>query len=145
MKLDKIPKKNIYEVPADYFDKLPGVMMNRVQGRNQETRSAFFIFGQLPWLKHALAGFALLITFVFIYLTNSQAPEFKAEDSSHILASVSKNEAMEYLITSDQLENADLALLPHADQDFTHEFIQASKEEIMSEVELADLNDITDN
>jgi hypothetical protein len=145
MKLDEIPKKNIYEVPADYFEKLPGVMMTRVNGSKQETANLFLIFKQLPWLKHALAGFALLISFIFIFLNNTPAPENQMVASSQLLSAVSNNEAMEYLLTSDQLENADLAILPQTDEDFTHEFISASEEELTREVELADLNDITYN
>ena len=145
MKLDEIPKKNIYGVPADYFDKLPAVMMTRVNGSKQESANLFLIFNQLHWLKHALAGFALLISFIFIFLTNTPAPEYQYADSSQLLSAVSKNEAMEYLLTSDQLENADLAILPQSDQDYTHEFISASEAELTQEVELADLNDITYN
>ncbi|KAA5540771.1 hypothetical protein [Adhaeribacter rhizoryzae] len=141
MKLDEIPKKNIYEAPADYFDKLPGVMMNRVTARQQTQE--IFVFSALPWLKNALAGLALVISFIFIFLTNNSNPEINAAGSNQILASVSENEAMEYLLTSDQLDNYDLAVLPQAEQDFTHEFIQASEAEIMREVELADLDELS--
>ena len=145
MKLDEIPKKNIYEVPADYFEKLPGVMMTRVNGSKQDSANLFSVIWALPWLKHALAGFALLISFIFIFLTNTPAPQSQFTESSQLLYAVSKNEAMEYLLTSDHLETDDLAILPQADQDFMHEFISASEEELTREVELADLNDITYN
>lgn len=144
MKLDELPKKVIYEVPADYFEKLPGVMMHRVNDRKQDSWNIFAIYQQLPWLKHSLAGLALLISFIFIFLTNNPVLQNQA-DSTVLLASVSKNEAVEYLLTSDQLENADLIILPQADTDFTHEFILAPEEAIRREVELADLNDIAYN
>ena len=141
MKLDEIPKKNIYEVPADYFEKLPGIMMNRVTARQQA--QGIFAFGTMPWLKSALAGLALVISFIFIFLTNISGPEINTGENSQLMAAVSETEALEYLLTSDQLENYDLAMLPQAEQDFTHEFIQASDEDILREVELADLNDIS--
>ncbi|GEO03511.1 hypothetical protein AAE02nite_11750 [Adhaeribacter aerolatus] len=142
MKLDEIPKKNIYEVPADYFEKLPAQMMTRVNGHRQEN-SGVFTFGALPWLKSALAGLALVISFISIFLYNSSEPGTYTGESTQILAAVSDQEAMDYLLTSDQLDSYDLAMLPQAEQDFTHEFIQASDAELEREVELADLDELT--
>jgi len=159
MKLDEIPKKNIYEVPANYFDKLPGVVMARVTDKKQGfifSASAFAWHN--PWLKGALASLALIICFVFVFLVKSaqvtdhnQPIASQPSESSNLLASVSKTDAMEYLLTSEQINHTDLALLSQTDQDITHEFIQASSADILREVEkvdeaeLADLNSITFN
>lgn len=144
MKLDEIPKKNIYEVPADYFEKLPGVMMNRVN-RPQPSYLRVLTFTPVPWLKGAVAGLALLISFIFIFLSQNTEPVVGTlnGESTQILAAVSGQEAMDYLLTSDQLETYDLAILPQAEQDFTHEFIQASDAELERAVELANLEELT--
>lgn len=144
MKLDEIPKKNIYEVPADYFEKLPGVMMNRVTSQLGVNQGVFDTIWALSWLKSSLAGLVLITTFIFIYLVNYTNPVPNPAQSRSILAAVSNTDAIEYLLISEQLENTDLAILPQAEQDFTHEFLKAPEEEIVLAVEMADLNDITD-
>jgi hypothetical protein len=43
--LENIPKKNIYEVPEGYFDKLPGIIQARIAAETPETKkSPFFLY-----------------------------------------------------------------------------------------------------
>ena len=146
MKLDELPKKNIYEVPADYFEKLPGVMMTRVQGKHRRSQSAWAFVGQAYWLRNALAGLALVLGIFFIFLFNSNLNTTQPDQNPEVLlAKVSKTEAMDYLLNNEQIHATDLAYLSQADEDISYEFIQASEDDIWHEIELTDLNDITSN
>lgn len=145
MKLDELPKKNIYEVPPGYFEKLPGILMTRVQEKNRERNPFWTLVTQTYWLRIALAGLALLIGIFFIFLVNTDKPGQHSQNQEELMAAVSKKEAMDYLLNTEQLHPTDLAYLSQADQDISYEFIQASKEDIWKEVEFSDLQDITLN
>jgi hypothetical protein len=143
MKLDELPKKNIYEVPAGYFEKLPQVIMTRVQEESRDRNPVWAFLSQPFWLRSALAGLVLLIGIFFVLNIN---PNNTTENNpTELIAQVSKNEAMNYLLNNEQLHPTDLAYLSQSEQDLSYQFIQASEEEIWHEVELTDLNDITLN
>lgn len=97
-KLDDIPKKNIYEVPEGYFDKLPTVIQSRI-AQQDGGRSPFFSFS----LRFALPALALVII-VGVWLLNSSEDDVNAEQ---LLASVDTSELVAYLeesdITTDEL------------------------------------------
>jgi hypothetical protein len=147
MKLDDLPKKNIYQVPDRYFDQLPGVVMARVREKeaanNPVTISTFW---RQPLLRVALASLALVLTFFIIFSTNSNQSNSSQSNSSSgsevLLSSVSEKDAVEYLMTSDRLETQDLTILALTDEDMSHEFIQVSQEEILQAVENEDLGEI---
>ena len=145
MKLDELPKKNIYEVPAGYFDKLPQVIMTRVQEENRDRSSVWAFLNQTFWLRSALATLVLVIGIFFVFRTTNNNNNLNENKPAELIAQVSKNEAMDYLLNNEQLHSTDLAYLSQTEQDLSFEFIQASEEEIWHEVELADLNDITSN
>jgi hypothetical protein len=145
MKLDELPKKNIYEVPAGYFDKLPQVIMTRVQEESRERNSVWAFLNQTFWLRSALATLVLVIGIFFVFRTTDNNNNLNENKPAELIAQVSKNEAMDYLLNNEQLHSTDLAYLSQTEQDLSFEFIQASEEEIWHEVELADLNDITSN
>lgn len=149
MKLDDLPKKNIYEVPAGYFEKLPSVIMSRVQEKSREQNPVWAFLTQTYWLRGALAGMALIIGIFFVFSINSDVKPngiaSNTENPNELISAVSKKEAMDYLINSEQLQPNDLAYLSQADQDISHEFIQASEEEIWQAVEFSYVNDITLN
>ena len=64
-KLEDISKKNIFEVPDGYFEKLPGIIQARV-AKPQPT--PWFV----PTLKFALPIFAILAVGIFWYSSQSQ-------------------------------------------------------------------------
>ncbi|MBK8292479.1 MAG: hypothetical protein IPK96_17610 [Flammeovirgaceae bacterium] len=64
-KLEDISKKNIFEVPDGYFEKLPGIIQARV-AKPQPT--PWFV----PTLKFALPIFAILVVGIFWYSSQSQ-------------------------------------------------------------------------
>jgi hypothetical protein len=144
MKLDDLPKKNIYQVPDRYFDQLPGRVMARVREKESANNPVtMFTFWRQPMLRGALAGVALILSFIFIYTFTSTSPQPQPFPAGEwILSDVTETEAVEYLMASDQLETQDLTGLPLPDEDLSHEFIQVSHEELLQAVENEDLGEI---
>jgi hypothetical protein len=142
MKLDDLPKKNIYQVPDRYFDQLPGVVMARVREKEAAYHPvAIFNFLRQPLLRGALAGLAIVFSFIVIFTINSDQSNPSAGNEL-LLSSISEKDAVDYLMTSDQLETQDLTILSLSEEDKSHEFIQVSREDILQAVEEEDLEDI---
>jgi hypothetical protein len=89
-KLEDIPKKEIFNVPEGYFDKLPTQIQSRVAGG--EKRQFAFIGS----LKYALPIIALLIVGIFWFY-----PIQPQQDSTAILATVNTEDLVAYLDESD--------------------------------------------
>lgn len=121
MKLEDIPKKQIYEVPDGYFDKLPGIIQSRVA--EQKARPVYMRFA----LRYAMPLVVLSIALFFIFRasTPTRSPE-------ELLAAVSSEELTYYLVESDfsteeLLDNIDVnevnvnelneEILPYSDLD----------------------------
>lgn len=64
-RLEDIPKKNIYQVPEGYFDRLPGVIQSRV---TESKRSYQFTWGVA--VRYALPVFIGLAAGIFWYQSN---------------------------------------------------------------------------
>jgi hypothetical protein len=142
MKLDDLPKKNIYPVPDRYFDQLPGRVMARVREKESANNPVTMLtFWRQPLLRGALAGLALVLSCIFIYTFSFDPPQSTAP-SDVLRSEVTEKEALEYLIASGQLEAQDLTGLPLSNEDLSHEFIQVSQEELLQAVENEDLGDI---
>jgi hypothetical protein len=142
MKLDDLPKKIIYQVPDRYFDQLPGVVMARVREKEAANNPvAIFNFWRQPLLRVAMACLAFVLSFIIIFTINSDQSN-SSSGSEALLSSVSEKDAVDYLMTSDELEAQDLAILTVADEDISHEFIQVTQEEILQAVEDEDLEGI---
>lgn len=91
-KLEDIPKKNIFEVPEGYFEKLPGIIQSRVAAPDQRSVPVFS-FG----LRFAVPVLAALAIAAIFWLSNGNA-EVNAES---ILASVQTEDLVAYLTESD--------------------------------------------
>lgn len=63
-KLEDIPKKNIFEVPDGYFNRLPGVIQSRIAEKNMAPVeiTAFSLM-----LRYALPAIILVAATLFIY------------------------------------------------------------------------------
>ena len=104
-RLEDIPKKNIFDAPEGYFDKLPGIIQARVAA--ESTSSAPLVsFGLV--LRYALPVLAIGLAIFMIFRENdpSGSPE-------ELLASVSTEQLSGYLLESDfsteeLLDNLDL-------------------------------------
>lgn len=99
-RLDDIPKKNFFQVPEDYFQRLPSEIQMRVASRRRSPV-------RIIMLRYALPVVLLAAAVVFFYRpgtgTNAEA----------ILASVDPVELIEYLhdtgmSTDEILENVEL-------------------------------------
>jgi hypothetical protein len=92
-KLDDIPKKQNFEVPEGYFEKLPGIIQSRVTQRNKETS---WVFDLRFALRFAVPVVILLALGIFWY---SRSPIEKSAEN--ILASVQTDDLITYLSESD--------------------------------------------
>lgn len=92
-KLEDIPKKQVFEVPDGYFEKLPGIIQSRVAkpGEEQSWWSAYrYSF------RFAVPAIVLLVAGIFWY---NYSPEDQSAES--ILASVQTEDLVAYLGETD--------------------------------------------
>ena len=102
MKLEDIPKKDIFNVPEGYFDKLP----NTIQARITSQKSASS-WGS-PWvtaLKYAVPAVVLVVAGILWF-------NKPVQDAETILASIQTEDLVAYLddsdlTTDDVLESVD--------------------------------------
>lgn len=85
--LENIPKKNIFDVPDGYFDKLPSKIQARIGAENPkaETKS-YFRYA----LQYALLVVLVVVAAIFIFKPKSTSVE-------DMLASVSTEQLVAYL------------------------------------------------
>lgn len=102
-KLEDIPKKQVFEVPDGYFDKLASTIQSRVA--EKETRRATTIFALPLVLRYALPALVLAAVGIFWFQNTSGQ-----KDAESILASVSTEDLVAYLndseISTEELVNA---------------------------------------
>ena len=96
-KLEDIPKKEVFDVPEGYFEKLPGMIQSRVSNPGTFSRPAW-AYG----LHYALPAVILLAVTIFWF--NRPATDRSPEG---LLASVQTEELVAYLndtdLTTDEL------------------------------------------
>ncbi len=90
MKLEEIEKKNIFEVPDGYFDKLPQVIQSRVAVKE---KSAFAFPMHVFNFKYAFPILLVAVASVFLY-KNYYTP---SPSASQVLESVSSETLIAYL------------------------------------------------
>ena len=134
--LEDLKRENVYNVPENYFDKLPNRIMQRVTVAQPATSESLSWFPK-P-LRLALAGSGFAAIFATVFWLNTNQTELSQTD---MLAQVPETEIMNYLLASEQLEGSDLAMLNATDRDFTHEFIAANTTEIKQELEETTLDE----
>lgn len=94
-KLEDIPKKNIFEVPDGYFDRLPGVIQSRIaENKPLRERISYFALS----LRYVLPVILVIAASIFVYQNyyNTQPT-----DTESLLASVSSQDLVEYLDDDD--------------------------------------------
>lgn len=92
-KLEDIPKKEIFNVPEGYFEKLPAAIQTRVAERSTTAQASIFVRYRLQYAIPVV----LLMAFG-IYWLNSPA---EATDVNTLLASVNTEQMIAYLNESD--------------------------------------------
>jgi hypothetical protein len=134
-KLDDIPKKQSFEVPDRYFEKLPGIIQARV-AQPYKTRSWWLTY---PFgVRFALPAVIFLVAGIFWY-TRSHTDQ----SVETILASVQTEDLMAYLSESDVTTDELLEDVQLNDQDATDitesvyefQFSDSEFEEIFKEIE----------
>jgi hypothetical protein len=104
-KLEDIPKKQIFEVPEGYFEKLPGIIQSRVATEHKETS----LWGARSLrLQYVLPAVVLIAAGIFWF---TQSPSDLTTEN--ILASVQTQDLVTYLgeadfTTEELLDDADL-------------------------------------
>lgn len=93
-KLDDIPKKNIFEVPEGYFDRLPMKIQERVEFSTQTPSASVWSLSLRYALPVIVACFAL-----FYYLKPN------AHETEELLASISNEHLIAFLHESDVSES----------------------------------------
>jgi hypothetical protein len=91
-KLEDTPKKDIFEVPDGYFEKLPGVIQARVAAKESNPTFSFARFS----LRYALPAFLLIAGIVFWF--TQIAP---ATDAETLLADIETEALIAYLDETD--------------------------------------------
>ncbi|RDC64172.1 hypothetical protein [Adhaeribacter pallidiroseus] len=138
--LDDIPKAKLYRVPDDYFQKLPQVVMNRVAAPPQAPVSSWW--SKLAYSYRAgLTSILLIISFIaaFQFSPLPVAPDLKLTPG---LANINQQEALEYVLVQDNIDNADLAELSITDTDVSADFINATHTDILETVDEQQLEDV---
>lgn len=136
IKLNDIPKHNIYEVPDKYFDRLPAQIMERTAARG---------YTPAPWysalwkpMRLALVPLVLLLVVGVLYITN-----LKEQSSQQVvhLATVPDSDIVDYLSTYAVLESSDFAdLTTVSGQELTAEFLNVSPKAAEEELEYYELD-----
>ncbi|GHA78286.1 hypothetical protein [Pontibacter akesuensis] len=136
IKLNDIPKRQPYQVPDGYFDKLPMQVMARTVAPEAPA----------PWLEQvwrpmrlAIAPLLLLLVFVGVYFVNTQQA---AQPAPATVASLSDAEIMQYLNDYAQVDATDLEEHAMADAELASEFLNVSAGTAEAELEYYHLNNL---
>lgn len=127
MKLEDLPKKEIFDVPEGYFEKLPGVIQARIAERKQQTTSR-------PVLRYAFQYALPLVIIGAIGLIWFEKSSSKPSSIEITLAEIQTEDLITYLDDTDMSTDE---LLEHASLD------AADVEEIEHEVYSLGLDDET--
>jgi hypothetical protein len=93
MKLEKIPKKRVFDIPDGYFDELPQKIQKRIAGE-QPAWTVSFIFDYK--LQYVLPVFLLMVVGLIWFTRNDEAANVES-----ILESVETEDMISYLDASE--------------------------------------------
>lgn len=140
-KLEDIPRRTLYQVPEDYFDKLPGMIMARVTSSKTTAEAGWFtsLFYQY---RAALAGMLLLTCFTGTFLFSLQQPfPIFTSDIANI-PDILHQDVIEYVSNQVEIDSRDLAELTITNNDISHEFINATTDDILQSVDEQQLEEV---
>ncbi|MFD2515041.1 hypothetical protein ACFSRY_14295 [Pontibacter locisalis] len=139
-KLEDLPKHNIYQVPDDYFDRLPTRVMERTAAANKPAHA--WLPGVWRPLRLAVAPLILLLVFVGVYFFSTEKIK---QPQSYALGSLAEQEIVDYLHNREDLETSDFTELSTlSDQEFTADFLNVSSTAAEEELEYYHLRNIGD-
>ena len=134
--LSDLPKHNVYEVPEDYFNRLP----MRIMERTAAAPKPEWVPVQL-WqsLRVAIAPLVLLLLFVGVFFFSLKS---QPEQGAFNMAAVSEAEIVDYLTAYSTVESNDLAELNTLQkQELASEFLNVSAADAEAELEYYHLKD----
>ena len=137
IRLSDIPKRNVHQVPEDYFDRLPARIMERTASREHITATAWYATLWRP-VRYAMAPLILLLLFVGTYYFNMQQESM----APVTVASLSDEAIVNYLNTYARVETLDLEEHLAADQELASDFLNVSATAAEEELEYYKLNDL---
>ena len=112
--LERLEKKQIYQVPDKYFDELPGIIQSRITKKTRFYQTSVFRIG----VRYALPVACLLVIGVYFGFFGSQNQQPQNFDA--LIADVSYEDLAAYLENSDISTEEIIASIE--DQDFYIEF-----------------------
>ena len=137
MKLNDIPKRQPYQAPEGYFDRLPMRIMERTAAPEAVAPAPWY---EQLWhpVRYAVAPLLLLLVFVGVYFLNIQ----QTEQAPAAVAALSDAEIIHYLDTYAQVDAADFENHAIADKAFAAEFLNVSSKTAEEELEYYQLNNL---
>jgi hypothetical protein len=93
-KLEDIPKKQIFNVPDGYFEKLPGIVQSRVTAANGDVKNAWTL-GRFAF-RYAVPAVVILAACLFWFDQSTTG-----KNAETILASLETQELVAYLDEAD--------------------------------------------
>lgn len=135
-KLDDIPKRNIFEVPDGYFDRLPLKIQARVESTKPSTGSSpFFSFA----LRYAIP--VVLVGMVAAYMFWPKP----YQNQDELLASVSTESLVSFLNETDisTEDLIELAKLDETEADSLNAIVNSNFN--IEDVDLNEMQDVLDN
>lgn len=137
-KLDELPKHNIYQVPDNYFDRLPMRIMERTAAA--PATHIWQMHALWKSLRMVVAPLLLLLVFLGVFYLNMPDPS----DSSPLsMAALHDQEIVDYLSTYAILESEDFADLNSIEeQELTADVLNVSATTAEEELEYYNLNQI---
>ncbi|GAA4300564.1 hypothetical protein [Nibribacter koreensis] len=123
--INSLPKHHGYQVPEDYFDKLPLRIMQKTAyaGPVAQPQAAWF------WqLKTAFAGLGLALVFAASFLITQYTDQTLSTQEA--MAQVSQKEIYQYLLNQEDLQTADLAEVTAVKPPQSLEFLDVRTEDV---------------
>lgn len=136
------PAQPLAPPPADYFERLPRLVMARVQPAAPRESAVMGWLAALPLpLRTALASAVVLGGFATSFFL-SQSAGTAAATSVATLETVPHTEMVQYLLASDsRVTLSDLAELPAADPALAESFLQATPDELQDALDAQPADD----
>ena|SRR5258706_357949 len=135
MKLDDIPKKNIFEVPNGYFDQLA----LKIQGRTEILSPAKSVSQWSYLLRYALPIVLVAVALVFIFKPKA------IRDTEQLLASVPSEHLIAYLYESDINEQDLLEAINFDEADVDSLNVQVQDELLNNEFDADEYKSVLEN
>jgi len=132
-KLDDIPKKNIFEVPEGYFDRLP----LKIQARVEEAQ-----------VRHAMPVWNLAVRFALPIVIIGFALVYFLKPASNqtevLLASISNENLVSYLDESD-IEESDILEIANFNESDADSLSQHLNDSLLGDFDVAEFKGVLEN